>query len=91
MGTRRILYPCYFNHSLTRAEGRRVDREHALKSPKIQEIERAARRTGATNVVIEPHSHPAHWFRREGRIVLEWNGSKESLIKKVARKLVEKS
>lgn len=90
MGTRRILYPCYFNHALTRAEGRRVGIEHALKSPKIQEIERAARKVGATNPVIEPNSHPAHWFRREGRLVVDWKGSKESLIKKIARKLVEK-
>ncbi len=91
MGTRRILYPCYFNHSLTRAEGRRVGLEFALKSPKIQDIERAARKAGAANLMIEPNSHPAHWFRREGRLVLEWKGSKESLIKKVSRKLVEKS
>ncbi|MCQ1538569.1 signal recognition particle protein Srp19 [Methanocalculus taiwanensis] len=90
MGTRRILYPCYFNPSLTRAEGRRINTTYALKAPKIQEIERAARQVGATNTEIEPHSHPAHWFRREGRLVLDWNGSKESLIKKVSRKLAER-
>lgn len=90
MGTRRILYPCYFNHALTRAEGRRVNSEHALKAPKIQELERAARKVGATNIVIEPNSHPAHWFRREGRLVMDWKGSKESLMKKIAKKLVEK-
>jgi signal recognition particle subunit SRP19 len=36
---------------------------------------------------IEEHHHPAHWMRREGRIVAEWHEGKEALIKKVAQRL----
>ena len=90
MGTERILYPCYFNAAFTRTEGRRVSKKHALKSPKIQDIERAARNLGISDVVIESNSHPAHWSRREGRIRLNWEGSKESLIQTIALKLSEK-
>lgn len=90
MGTERILYPCYFNGTLTRAEGRRIPKTPALKSPKIQDIERAARSIGISNVVIEPNSHPAHWSNREGRLRISWKGSKESLIKKIAKNLPEK-
>ncbi|MDO9539235.1 MAG: signal recognition particle subunit SRP19/SEC65 family protein [Methanocalculus sp.] len=90
MGTERILYPCYFNGAFSRAEGRRISKKHALKSPKIQDIERAARDLGISQVVIEPNSHPAHWSRREGRLRVNWQGSKELLIQKIALKLSEK-
>jgi signal recognition particle subunit SRP19 len=90
MGTERILYPCYFNGALSRAEGRRVSKKHALKSPKVQEIERAARTLGISQIVFEPNSHPAHWSRREGRIRVHWEGGKELLIRKIALKLSEK-
>lgn len=91
MGTSRIIYPCYFDGSLSRAEGRRVSRKYTQKAaPKVQELERVVRRLGIAGAVIEPHSHPAQWFRREGRLVLEWKGSKEQLLRKIARKLSEK-
>ncbi|MBR1369476.1 signal recognition particle [Methanocalculus chunghsingensis] len=90
MGTERILYPCYFNGTLTRAEGRRIPKSLALKSPKIQDIERTARRIGISDVVIEPNSHPAHWSHREGRLRISWDGSKESLIRKITKNLPEK-
>lgn len=90
MGTERILYPCYFNSTLTRAEGRRIPKTLALKSPKIQDIERAARKIGISGAVIEPNSHPAHWLHREGRLRLSWEGSKESLIRKIAKNIPEK-
>lgn len=52
----------------------------------INDLERALKRAGVT-FRIEDHHHPAHWIRREGRIVAEWHDGKEALIKKVAQKL----
>jgi signal recognition particle subunit SRP19 len=81
-----ILYPCYFNTAYTRHQGRRVSQNRGLKAPVISDIERALKRIGVT-CRIEDHHHPAHWIRREGRIVADWHESKEVLIKKVAQKL----
>jgi signal recognition particle subunit SRP19 len=36
---------------------------------------------------VENKHHPAHWARKEGRVVAEWTEGKEALIKKVAQKL----
>jgi signal recognition particle subunit SRP19 len=82
----RILYPCYFNAAYSREEGRRVPRNLGAKAPVITDLERALERIGVKFRVEELH-HPAHWARREGRIVAEWTGGKEALIKKVAQKL----
>ncbi|MFA4878016.1 MAG: signal recognition particle subunit SRP19/SEC65 family protein [Methanoregula sp.] len=81
-----ILYPCYFNAAYTRAEGRRVPRSLGSKAPVLTDIERALKKNGV-NFRIEDHHHPAHWSRREGRVVAEWKKSKEVLIRRVAEKL----
>jgi signal recognition particle subunit SRP19 len=81
-----ILYPCYFNAGYSRDEGRRVRKSSSVKAPVITDLERALKRAGVKFRVEDRH-HPAHWTRREGRIVAEWTQGKEALIKKVAQKL----
>ena len=81
-----ILYPCYFNAAYSRAEGRRVPHSLGSKAPVLTDIERALRKAGV-NFRVEEHHHPAHWTRREGRVVAEWDKSKEVLIRRVAEKL----
>jgi signal recognition particle subunit SRP19 len=81
-----ILYPCYFNASYSRRQGRRVPLSRSAKAPVISDLERALKRAGVT-FRVEDHHHPAHWMRREGRIVAEWKEGKENLIKKVSQRL----
>lgn len=61
-------------------------RSRGAKAPVISDLERALKHANVT-FRIEDHHHPAHWMRREGRIVAEWHEGKEALIKKVAQKL----
>jgi signal recognition particle subunit SRP19 len=82
-----ILYPCYFNAAYSRAEGRKVPRNLGSKGPVLTDVERALDKIGVT-YRVEEHHHPAHWARREGRLVADWKESKASLLKKVAQKLV---
>ncbi|MCK9580366.1 MAG: signal recognition particle subunit SRP19/SEC65 family protein [Methanoregula sp.] len=81
-----ILYPCYFNAAYTRAEGRKVPCSIGTKGPVLTDLERALKKIGVV-YRVEEHHHPAHWARREGRVVAEWNESKLSLMRKVAQKL----
>ena len=82
----RILYPCYFNAAYSRAEGRRVPRSMGAKAPALADLERVLTRLGLT-YRAEEHHHPGHWVRKEGRVVVEWTESKETLIRKVAEKI----
>jgi signal recognition particle subunit SRP19 len=52
----------------------------------MTDLERALKHAGVM-FRIEEHHHPAHWMRREGRIVAQWTEGKEALIKKVAQRL----
>jgi signal recognition particle subunit SRP19 len=79
----RIIYPCYFNATLKRSEGRRVPRSRAFPDPTILDLEKAARKCGI-RFRVEQKSHPAFWRRREGRIVVSWEKGKETLLKKIS-------
>ncbi|PKL62834.1 MAG: signal recognition particle protein Srp19 [Methanomicrobiales archaeon HGW-Methanomicrobiales-2] len=86
MSVERILYPCYFDVTLQRREGRRVPRNLGVKSPELTAIEAVLRKMKVPHRV-EEHHHPARWAEHEGRIVAEWEGSKGDLIRKVAGSL----
>lgn len=86
MADERILYPCYFNATLPRRQGRRVPLNAGIKGPVLSDVERAVKKLGL-KFRVEEHHHPAHWMRKEGRVIVEWKKSKEALIKNVARTL----
>ena len=82
----RILYPCYFDSSLGRSSGRRVSASLAVKGATLQDLERALKRERVP-FRAEKNSHPAHWHKKEGRLIVRWEGSKEELLKRVAKAL----
>ncbi|WFN33789.1 signal recognition particle subunit SRP19/SEC65 family protein [Methanogenium sp. S4BF] len=86
MNPERTLYPCYFDSALTRRQGRRVPREMAREAPQIRAIHKAAKRAGLSARIDEGTAHPAHWQKKDGRVIVEWKGSKEELMKKIATK-----
>ena len=82
----RILYPCYFDVTLDRSSGRRVPAALAVKGPTLPDLERALKREHL-KFRAEEKSHPGHWHKREGRLVITWGGGKEELLRRVARAL----
>ncbi|NLA38069.1 MAG: signal recognition particle protein Srp19 [Methanomicrobiales archaeon] len=86
MSAERILYPCYFDATLQRREGRRVPEGLGMKSPDLPAIEAVLRKMKIP-YRLEDHHHPTHWAERKGRVVVEWEGSKEDLIRRVAKRL----
>ncbi|WP_298670036.1 signal recognition particle subunit SRP19/SEC65 family protein [uncultured Methanofollis sp.] len=79
-----ILYPCYFSTGLKRSEGRRVPAGRVVMNPTVDDIGAALKRCGYTTYRTEEKHHPAHWFKREGRVVVECTTPKGDLIQKVA-------
>ncbi|MBO4355086.1 MAG: signal recognition particle subunit SRP19/SEC65 family protein [Methanomicrobium sp.] len=86
MDKEKVLYPCYFDESLTRAAGRRVNKTCAVKSPSVKSIVLAAKKLGLSPKA-DKGSHPAFWSENEGRVLVAWDGPKEVLIQKVAQNL----
>ncbi len=89
MKGQRILYPCYFDSTRQRDEGRRVPKSAAIPDPTLVELERAAKKLGV-KFQTEAKHHPAQWMKHEGRLIVTWKGSKEELLTKMAKKLERK-
>ena len=84
----RFLYPCYFDESLTRKEGRRVSKELAWANPNIAQLSRTAKSLGINVIEEDRTSHfPGQCFAAGGRIRVEYDGSKETLMKQIAEKM----
>ncbi len=79
----KVLYPSYFDSRLSRSKGRRVPRSLAVRKPTLQDVERALRYLSLRYEVEDKH-RPSRWYRFEGRVRVEYEGSKEELLRKVA-------
>ena len=87
MNPERTLYPCYFDRALTRRQGRRVPQALAQETPQIKAIHKAAKRAGLSARMDEGAAHPTRGSKKDGRVIVEWKGSKEELMKKIAKKI----
>jgi signal recognition particle subunit SRP19 len=83
-GGKVVLWPCYFNSRLTRAQGRRVPTEHSVQGPDVAWIASAAKKAGYEVEVEESVKHPSRPFEVSGRVLIPKSSSKEAIIKAVA-------
>lgn len=81
-----ILYPCYFDRSLKRSEGRRTSRAMSVQEPSPSTIERILKSNKIT-FTHEEKSHPAYWWKREGRFMVDYTGTKRELISIIGKAL----
>ncbi len=84
-----VLWPHYFDASLSRAEGRRVKAEHAVNGPDAKWIEVTASRLGLDPQLEENARNPANPLEKGGRVLVAKKGSKESVLDAVGAKMRE--
>ena len=84
-----IIWPAYFDQTKTRKNGRRVPKNMAVPSPKIEEISEAAKKVGLKNEVVATTGYPKTPWQKTGCILVEKKTPKEQIIKKLAKQLVK--
>ena len=82
-----VLWSSYFDSTKTRTDGRRIPRNLAITSPKIEELERAAKRLGLQPEVNFDAAHPNCPWKKTGFMVLPKTESKNETMKKIAKEL----
>lgn len=82
-----VLWPHYFDAQLTRADGRRVPKENAVRSPKAGHIAEAAKSLGLEPVLEKEAAHPAGWWRPSGRVLVQRRWGKQETLKRIADRL----
>lgn len=83
-----ILWPVYFDSTKTRLEGRKVPRNLAVPSPKLDELQRAAERISLKPEVVVDAKHPSAPWQKTGMIIIPKKNSKNETIRRVARELI---
>jgi len=84
-----VLWPRYFDARLSRAEGRRVPKDLAVREPDVKWLESAARKAGLDPVVQADAKHPAKPYRVAGRVLVPKADGKEATIRRVAERMAE--
>ena len=82
-----IIWPAYFDQSKTRKDGRRVSKNLAVHSPKIDEVTLAVQKLGLKHEVVADAGYPKTPWAKTGMILVEKQGSKEQVIQRIAGKL----
>lgn len=88
-GKRIVIYTSYLDSTLPRRLGRRVPREEGVPRPTVREIAWAAQQLGLDPIVEEDARHPRTWFTHRGRVIVLKKGSKQALLREIARLLRE--
>lgn len=88
-GEKIVIWPAYLTAGKTKGEGRIVSRRNAVKSPKIEEIEKAARMLDLEPVVEKEKAYPkTHWLQ-SGRVRVNKAGRKGESVKEIAKGIKE--
>lgn len=82
-----VVWPIYFDKSVSRLSGRKVTKKHAVDKPNIEDISKAAKSLGLNPVLEKNVAHPSRFWKKEGRILVDKKDSKSELIRKIAKKI----
>ena len=82
-----ILWPAYFDSTKTRLQGRRIPKAIAVPSPKLDEIQKAAQKSGFQAEPSLDFRHPQAPWQKTGLILVPKNVNKTNTIRRVAKEL----
>ncbi len=77
---RYVIYPLYFDTTLSRLKGRKVAKKHAVEKPSLESIAKAARSLGLNFILEKDATHSSTPWKKEGRILIEKKGPKTRLL-----------
>lgn len=82
-----VVWPIYFDKSVSRLHGRRVSKKHAVDKPSIDAVAKAAKSLGLNPKVEKKASYPSRFWKKEGRILVDKKDSKAKLLRQIANRL----
>lgn len=86
-----VIWLDYFNKTLPRAKGRRLEKEKCVFDPSLKELSDAVKAAGFEITETEDKvRYPKRPFVRSGYIVLPKGSSKTNILNKISQKLVLK-
>ena len=82
-----VIWPIYFDKSVTKLEGRKVSKKHAVEKPSLENIAKAAKSLGLNPVLEKDVAYPAKHWKKDGRILVDKKTTKSKLLVHIANRL----
>lgn len=82
-----VIYPIYFDKSVSRLSGRRVSRKNAVDKPNLENISKAAKPLGLNPVLEKEVAYPSRNWKKEGRVLVDKKDSKSNILVQIAKRL----
>jgi signal recognition particle subunit SRP19 len=85
-----VIWCSYFNQEISASKGRRISKKLAVKSPTIAMLKDAAKDIGLNFVVESDKAFPNRWWEKEGRLIVDISGEKNSktqIIQRLAKQM----
>jgi len=82
-----VIWPIYFDKSISKLSGRKVSKKIAVEKPNIESIAKAAKSLGLNPVLEKNCAYPSRHWKKEGRILIDKKDSKSKLLLQIANRL----
>ena len=82
-----VLYPLYFDRSISRQNGRKIGGKYAVEKPTPEAIAKAAGSLGLHPLLEKNHAHPSTPWKKEGWVTVDKKGPKTKLLVQIANRL----
>jgi len=82
-----VVWPIYFDKSLSRLNGRKVAKKHAVEKPTSEDIAKAAKSLGLHPILEKDAVHPSRRWKKEGRVLINKKDPKSKVLVQIANRL----
>jgi len=80
-----VIYPIYFDKTISRASGRKVSLKNAVEKPNINDILKATKSFGLNPILENEVAHPFRQWQKEGRILVDKKDSKSKILVSISK------
>lgn len=82
-----VIWPIYFDESVSRLDGRRVSKKYSVEKPSAEAIAKAAKSLNLNPILEKDCSYPSRNSKKEGRVLIDKKETKSKLLVKIASRL----
>lgn len=82
-----VVWPIYFDKSISRLAGRKVSKKHAVEKPTAENISKVAKSLGLNPIFEKECAHPSKNWKKDGRVLIDKKDSKSKLLVQIANRL----
>jgi len=82
-----VIWPSYFDSTLTRSRGRKLPKTLCVPNPRISELVEAVSRLRLRYELVADASYPKTPWVKTGKLLVVKNSTKTKLLKRIAEQL----